>query len=113
VLSVESTGIANLLEEEDIEGYAGLTLACMYEYSQGEESVWSAYLALLAESRPQMPSDLSQDARELLKKSEVYGDIETDLVRTQDNGDGMEGLCVLKWILSLYSLLCLVVEEFF
>ncbi|KAG0284684.1 hypothetical protein BGZ97_008089 [Linnemannia gamsii] len=87
VLSVESTGIANLLEEEDIEGYAGLTLACMYEYSQGEESVWSAYLALLAESRPQMPSDLSQDARELLKKSEVYGDIETDLKDMQEDYD--------------------------
>ncbi|KAG0056117.1 hypothetical protein BKA57DRAFT_450090 [Linnemannia elongata] len=87
VLSVESTGIANLLEEEDIEGYAGLTLACMYEYSKGAESVWSAYLALLAESRPQMPSDLSEDARELLKKSEVFGDIETDLKDMQEDYD--------------------------
>jgi len=80
VLSIESTGIANLLEEEGIESYVGLTLACMYEYSKGADSVWSAYLALLAQSVPQMPSDLSEDARELLKKSEVYGDIETDLV---------------------------------
>ncbi|KAF9124988.1 hypothetical protein BGW39_007754 [Mortierella sp. 14UC] len=87
VLSVESTGIANLLEEEDIEGYVGLTLACMYEYSKGSESVWSAYLALLAQSRPQMPSDLSEDARELLKKSEVYGDIETDLKDMQEDYD--------------------------
>ncbi|KAF9933911.1 hypothetical protein FBU30_004079 [Linnemannia zychae] len=79
VLSVESTGIANLLEEEDIEGYVGLTLACMYEYSKGLDSVWAPYLALLALSRPSMPYDLSDDARELLKKSEVYGDIETDL----------------------------------
>ncbi|KAF9907145.1 hypothetical protein EC991_011285 [Linnemannia zychae] len=87
VLSVESTGIANLLEEEDIEGYVGLTLACMYEYSKGSESVWSAYLALLAQSRPQMPSDLSEDARELLKKSEVFGDIETDLKDMQEDYD--------------------------
>ncbi|KAG0274441.1 hypothetical protein BGZ95_009792 [Linnemannia exigua] len=87
VLSVESTGIANLLEEEDIEGYVGLTLACMYEYSKGSESVWSEYLALLALSRPQMPSDLSEDARELLKKSEVFGDIETDLNDMQEDYD--------------------------
>ncbi|KAK3830307.1 MAG: hypothetical protein J3R72DRAFT_456211 [Linnemannia gamsii] len=87
VLSVESTGIANLLEEEDIEGYVGLTLACMYEYSKGSESVWFEYLALLAQSRPQMPSDLSEDAREMLKKSEVYGDIETDLNDMQEDYD--------------------------
>ncbi|KAF9096999.1 hypothetical protein BGX23_010042 [Mortierella sp. AD031] len=87
VLSVESTGIANLLEEEDIEGYVGLTLAVMYEYSKGAESVWSAYLTLLSHSRPQMPTDLSEDARELFKKSEVYGDIETDMDDMQEDYD--------------------------
>lgn len=80
VLSVASTGIANILEEEDIEGYVGLTLACMYELSRGSESLWSAYLSLLNNRRPQMASDLSEEARELMKKSEVHADIETDLV---------------------------------
>ncbi|KAI1298294.1 hypothetical protein EDD11_006863 [Mortierella claussenii] len=79
VLSVESTGIANLLEDEDVEGYVGLTLAGMYEVSRGSESEWSPYLTLLNNRRPQMASDLSEDAREVMKKSEVYGDIETDL----------------------------------
>lgn len=75
-----STGIANLLEEEKVEGYVSLTLAAMYEASLGAESVWSAYLALLANRTPTMASDLSEDARELMKKCEAYADIETDLV---------------------------------
>lgn len=75
-----STGIANLLEEENVEGYVGLTLAGMYEASLGTESVWSAYLALLANRIPAMASDLPEDARELMKKCEAYADIETDLV---------------------------------
>lgn len=75
-----STGIANLLEEEKVEGYVSLTLAAMYEASLGAESVWSAYLTLLANRTPAMASDLSEDARELMKKCEAYADIETDLV---------------------------------
>ncbi|GJJ72524.1 N-lysine methyltransferase SETD6 [Entomortierella parvispora] len=89
VLSVASTGIANILEEEDIEGYVGLTLACMYELSRGSESLWSAYLALLNNRRPQMASDLSEESRELMKKSEVHADIETDLKDMREDYDNI------------------------
>ncbi|KAF9109310.1 hypothetical protein BGX27_007763 [Mortierella sp. AM989] len=87
VLSAQSTAIANLIEEEDVEGYVGLTLAAMYEMSQGKESLWSAYLTLLNNRRPQMASDLPEDARELMKKSEVHGDIETDLKDMREDYD--------------------------
>ncbi|KAF9024870.1 hypothetical protein CPC16_004376 [Podila verticillata] len=87
VLSAMSTGIANLLEEEKIEGYVSLTLAAMYEASLGAESVWSAYLTLLANRTPAMASDLSEDARELMKKCEAYADIETDLKDMQSDYD--------------------------
>ncbi|KAG0027540.1 hypothetical protein BGZ81_005499 [Podila clonocystis] len=87
VLSAMSTGIANLLEEENVEGYVGLTLAAMYEASLGAESVWSAYLALLANRTPAMASDLPEDARELMKKCEAYADIETDLKDMQSDYD--------------------------
>ncbi|KAG0055129.1 hypothetical protein BGZ83_009541 [Gryganskiella cystojenkinii] len=87
VLSVASSGIANILEEEEIEGYVALTLACMYELSKGTESLWSAYLALLNNRRPQMASDLSEEARELMKMSEVHGDIETDLKDMREDYD--------------------------
>ncbi|KAF9954728.1 hypothetical protein BGZ72_004336 [Mortierella alpina] len=89
VLSVVSTGIANLLEDEDIEGYVGLTLACMYELSRGSESVWSAYLSLLNNRRPLMASDLSAESRELMKMSEVHGDIETDLKDMREDYDNI------------------------
>ncbi|KAF9280591.1 hypothetical protein BGZ68_007136 [Mortierella alpina] len=89
VLSVVSTGIANLLEDEDIEGYVGLTVACMYELSRGSESLWSAYLSLLNNRRPQMASDLSAESRELMKMSEVYGDIETDLKDMREDYDNI------------------------
>ncbi|KAG0353355.1 hypothetical protein BGZ54_002277 [Gamsiella multidivaricata] len=87
VLSIENTAIAEQLEEEDIEGYVGLTLASMYELSRGDASPWSAYLTLIDSRRPHMASDLSEDARELMKKSEVYGDIETDLKDMREDYD--------------------------
>ncbi|KAF9898559.1 hypothetical protein BX616_003876 [Lobosporangium transversale] len=89
VLSVRSTGIANLLEEEDIEGYVGLTLACMYEHSKGKDSLWSVYLSLLDSRRPFIASDLSEDVREIMKKSEVYGEIETDLKDMREDYDSI------------------------
>ncbi|KAG0318286.1 hypothetical protein BGZ99_005779 [Dissophora globulifera] len=87
VLSEQNSGIANLLEEEEIEGYVSLTLACLFELSLGSASNWSAYLALLNNRRPQMAGDLPEDARQLMKKSEVYGDIETDLKDMQEDFD--------------------------
>ncbi|KAF9435904.1 hypothetical protein BGZ76_005271 [Entomortierella beljakovae] len=87
VLSVESTGIANLIEESELEGYVGLALAAMYELSKGSESLWASYLALLNNRRPQMAGDLSAEAREIMKKSEVYGDIETDLKDMREDYD--------------------------
>ncbi|KAF8978216.1 hypothetical protein BGZ46_006714 [Entomortierella lignicola] len=87
VLSVQSTGIANLIEEDEIEGYVGLTLAAMYELSKGAESLWAPYLTLLNNRRPQMASDLPEDAREQMKKCEVYGDIETDLKDMREDYD--------------------------
>ncbi|KAF9419076.1 hypothetical protein BGZ94_009521 [Podila epigama] len=87
VLSAVSTGIANLIEDEEIEGYVGLTLAAMYEMSLGDESLWSGYLALLAARPPQMASDLPEDARELMKKCEAYADIQADLTDMRSDYD--------------------------
>ncbi|KAG0003729.1 hypothetical protein BGZ80_005747, partial [Entomortierella chlamydospora] len=85
VLSVETTGIANLLADEEIEGYIGLTIGCMYEMSCGKQSPWSAYLALLAKRPPQMATSLSKDAREMFKYCEAYNDIESDIKDMQDD----------------------------
>ncbi|KAF9437757.1 hypothetical protein BGZ76_011287, partial [Entomortierella beljakovae] len=64
VLSVETTGIANLLADEEIEGYIGLTIGCMYEMSCGKNSPWSVYLEMLTNNPPQMLTSLPKAARE-------------------------------------------------
>ncbi|KAF9976260.1 hypothetical protein BGZ73_008902 [Actinomortierella ambigua] len=79
ILSTKTTGIANLLEEEGIEGYVSLTIACMYELSRGEQSPWSAYLALLTKRAVHMATSLPQESRDLMKGAEVYKDLELDL----------------------------------
>jgi len=80
VLSVETTAIANLLSDEEIEGYAGLILGCMYEVSRGAGSPWSTYLSFLAKRPAQMATSLAKDTREMLKYCEAYNDIESDIV---------------------------------
>jgi hypothetical protein len=80
VLSVATTAISEHLDDDEIEGYVSLAIAGMYELSRGSASPWSAYLALLNNRRPQMASDLSESDREVMKKSEIYADIETDIV---------------------------------
>ncbi|KAF9988005.1 hypothetical protein BGZ65_000434 [Modicella reniformis] len=85
VLSVETTGIANLLEDDEIEGYVGLILGCMYEMSRGSESPWSTYLSFLGKRPAQMATSLSKDAREMMKYCEAYNDIESDIKDLQED----------------------------
>ncbi|KAF8935329.1 hypothetical protein EDD21DRAFT_444822 [Dissophora ornata] len=89
VLSVETTGIANLLADDEVEGYIGLTMGCMYEMSRGAQSPWSAYLALLAKRPPLMATSLSKEAREMLKYCEAYNDIESDIKDMQEDYDSI------------------------
>ncbi|KAF9581462.1 hypothetical protein BGW38_001501 [Lunasporangiospora selenospora] len=85
VLSVESTAIANLLEEEGIEGYVGLTLGAMYELSCSDGSPWSAYLDLLTSRPPQMATSLTLKQREKMKSCEAYQDVENDIADLKDD----------------------------
>lgn len=94
VLSTQNSGIATLLEDADIEGYIALTLACMFERSRGSQSAWAQYLALLNNRRPLMANNIPLDAYELLKRSEAFGDIETDLVSAHTTF--MRSLCSLS-----------------
>ncbi|KAG0369669.1 hypothetical protein BGZ54_009233 [Gamsiella multidivaricata] len=91
VLSVETTGIANLLADDEVEGYIGLTLGCMYEMSRGPQSPWSAYLALLEKRPPHMATSLSKDAREMMKYCEAYNDIESDIKDMEDDYKSIVG----------------------
>ncbi|KAF8946515.1 hypothetical protein BGZ47_000307 [Haplosporangium gracile] len=85
VLSVQTTGIANLLEDDEIEGDTALTIGCMYELSRGAQSPWAPYLALLAKRPPQMATALSKESREMMKLCEAYNDIEADIKDLQED----------------------------
>lgn len=49
VLSTKTTAIADILEEYEIVGLLGLTLALMFEKSRGLESPWYEYIITLPE----------------------------------------------------------------
>ncbi|KAF9119626.1 hypothetical protein BGX30_003729 [Mortierella sp. GBA39] len=85
VLSVQTTGIANLLEDDEIEGDTALTIGCMYELSRGAQSPWAPYLALLTKRPPQMATALSKESREMMKLCEAYNDIEADIKDMQED----------------------------
>ncbi|KAG0214830.1 hypothetical protein BGX33_001771 [Mortierella sp. NVP41] len=85
VLSVQTTGIANLLSDDEIEGDTALTIGCMYELSRGAQSPWAAYLTLLTKRSPQMATALSKESREMMKLCEVYNDIEADIKDLQED----------------------------
>ncbi|KAG0248436.1 hypothetical protein BG011_010276 [Mortierella polycephala] len=90
VLSVETTAIANILEDEEVNGYVGLIIGCMYEMSCGALSPWSPYLQLLAKrGPPPMATGLSKKSRELMKYCEAYNDIESDISDIQDDYDSV------------------------
>ncbi|KAG0165212.1 hypothetical protein DFQ28_009086 [Apophysomyces sp. BC1034] len=77
ILSPKSTGIANILEDENIEGGCSLAISIMYEFSQGTESPWYGYLQSLPASE-----DLPifwESEKELLKGTEMEHAIRNDL----------------------------------
>ncbi|KAK3839060.1 MAG: hypothetical protein J3R72DRAFT_448051 [Linnemannia gamsii] len=85
VLSVQTTGIANLLEDDEVEGDTALTIGCMYELSRGAQSPWAPYLNLLVKRPSQMATSLSKEAREMMKLCEAYSDIEADIKDLQED----------------------------
>ncbi|GJJ71591.1 hypothetical protein EMPS_03941 [Entomortierella parvispora] len=89
VLSVETTGIANLLQDEEIEGYIGLTIGCMYELARGSQSPWFPYLALVTKRPPQMATALPEEKRQMMKFCEAYQDIEADIKDMQEDYEGI------------------------
>ncbi|KAF9931789.1 hypothetical protein FBU30_009593 [Linnemannia zychae] len=89
VLSVQTNGIANLLEDEQLEGDTALAIGCMYEFSRGAQSPWEPYLTLLMKRPPQMATALSKESREMMKLCEAYNDIESDIKDLQEDYDSI------------------------
>lgn len=74
ILCPVNSGIANLLEDAQLDGMLGLTLAYMYERSLGKDSPWYEYLQTIEESGPDVaviPKFWDPKEQELLTGTEV------------------------------------------
>lgn len=79
ILSAKSTGVANILEDEAIEGGAALSIAVMYELAQGTESPWHGYLQALPFSED-LPIFWSEAEKMLFKGTELEDVVFNDQV---------------------------------
>ncbi|KAI8880388.1 SET domain-containing protein [Backusella circina FSU 941] len=79
VLSTQTTGIANILEEEQLEGGCALALAVLYELAIGEDSPWYPYLQTLPEEGEDLPLFWEDEEQELLAGTEVYKSTRNDM----------------------------------
>lgn len=67
-----SCGIADLLDDYEIDGINGLTLAYMFELGQEQESPWCTYLqSFKGESIPSLPRWWTKSEKELLEGTEI------------------------------------------
>lgn len=80
ILSTKSTGIANILEDEQIDGGCSLALAVLYELSQHDESPWYGYLQALPFSED-LPVFWSEQEKAWLQGTEIDASVHNDLVR--------------------------------
>lgn len=82
ILSAKSTGVANILEDEAIEGGAALSIAVMYELAQGTESPWYGYLQALPFSED-LPIFWSEAEKMLFQGTELEDVVFNDQVCIQ------------------------------
>ncbi|ANB15957.1 Rkm3p [Sugiyamaella lignohabitans] len=71
VLSPVTCGIANLLDEHELDGMIGLTIAYMFEKSQGEKSPWFGFLKTIRPPDHDLPRFWPEADRQLLKGTEM------------------------------------------
>ncbi|KAL0082409.1 hypothetical protein J3Q64DRAFT_1720666 [Phycomyces blakesleeanus] len=78
VLSAKSTGIANVLDDEGIDGGCSLAISVMYEISQGTDSPWYGYLQALPAGED-LPIFWSDEDKAWLKGTEMDDAVHNDL----------------------------------
>lgn len=102
VLSPKTTGIANVFEDEHIEGGCSLALAVMYELAQGEDSPWYGYLQALP-FKEDLPVFWSEDEQALLKGTEMEEALKNDKVRAFDLGSPCPKYDIDFWMTRMIS----------
>ena len=84
ILSVRNCGIADLLEENELTGPLGLTIALMYERSLGQASPWAGYLQSLPE-KEFLPMFWSPSLRNELIGTNLGDILEQDIAFLQED----------------------------
>ncbi|CEP15315.1 hypothetical protein [Parasitella parasitica] len=85
ILSIKTTGIANLLDEANLEGGCPLALAVLYEIAQGEESPWYGYLQALPEHGEDLPIFWDEQEKEWFHGTEMESAVHNDLIDLEDD----------------------------
>ncbi|KAI8982990.1 hypothetical protein BDB01DRAFT_137258 [Pilobolus umbonatus] len=85
ILSIKTTGIANILEEANLEGGCALALAVLYEIAQGEQSPWYGYLQALPDQGEDLPMFWEDEEKELFSGTEMEAAIHSDLDDLEDD----------------------------
>lgn len=82
ILSIKTTGIANLLDEANLEGGCPLALAVLYEIAQGEQSPWYGYLQALPEHGEDLPIFWEEQEKDWFHGTEMESAVHNDLVQS-------------------------------
>ncbi|KAI8640933.1 hypothetical protein BD408DRAFT_419037 [Parasitella parasitica] len=85
ILSIKTTGIANLLDEANLEGGCPLALAVLYEIAQGEQSPWFGYLQALPEHGEDLPIFWEEQEKEWFHGTEMESAVHNDLIDLEDD----------------------------
>ncbi|KAK9762634.1 hypothetical protein K7432_011450 [Basidiobolus ranarum] len=88
VLSTQTTGIANILQDEEIGGGVALTLSLLFEYSQGEDSPWHGYIQSLPKSED-LPILWSDEEVKLLEGTEIHESIGKEKIDLKDDYENL------------------------
>ena len=78
VLSIQTTAIADVIEQESLRGILGLGLAVLYEKSLGKESPWYDYLSTIPEYE-QLPIFYTKEEQFYLQNTDVGRSIHEDV----------------------------------
>ncbi|KAI8092490.1 uncharacterized protein BX664DRAFT_276778 [Halteromyces radiatus] len=96
ILSIRTTGIANILDDESIEGGCSLALAVLYEMYQGKDSPWYGYLQSLPVCED-LPIFWSDTEKSYFKGTEMEHAVENDLQDLKDDYEDIVKPLLVKY----------------
>lgn len=80
ILSTKTCGIANILDEANLEGGCPLALAVLYEIAQKEDSPWYGYLQALPDQGEDLPMFWEEEEKEWFRGTEMESPVYNDFV---------------------------------